>query len=187
MTCISLGMLAWIVAFGGSESGDDPDSWSTNLKTFHLALPGVLLVVCGYSMSFGPLTWLLTAERFLTEIRGRALGASTILTYLCASLVTRTFLSASSAMGPARVFGLYCIITTFGIVFCDLAIPDTGETTVEQIEDALQRMWWWRYDSVLLSQMEAHPVDRISPTAAASSTHRFSLFCNSNGRRPHRV
>ena len=170
MTCISLGMLALIVSFGGSQSGNDPDSWPTNLKTFHLALPGVLLVVCGYSMSFGPLTWLLTAELFPTEIRGRALGASTIITYLCASLVTRTFLSASSAMGPARVFGLYCIITTCGIVFAYLTIPDTGDKTTEQIEDALQRMWWWRYDSILLSQVDDGG-DTQTPPPTMSATN----------------
>jgi MFS family permease len=62
---IAMGLLALIVAFGGStyfsnNNGvtDEDSAWSplTNLKTFHLALPGVLLVVCGYSMSFGPLT-----------------------------------------------------------------------------------------------------------------------------------
>ena len=62
---IAIGLLALIVAFGGSTyftnndaAAEEDSSWSplTNLKTFHLALPGVLLVVTGYSMSFGPLT-----------------------------------------------------------------------------------------------------------------------------------
>jgi len=138
MSLIALGMLVLVVAFGGSASA--------------LALPGVLLVVFGYSMSFGPLTWLLTAEIFPTEIRGRALGASTIITYLCASLVTNTFLSASAAIGHARVFAMYSIITTIGIIFAFLAIPDTGEKSVDQIEDSMKSMWWWRKES--LSQSE---------------------------------
>lgn len=154
MTLISVGLLALVVAFGGSKS-DDPDSWYTNLKTFDLALPGVLLVVCGYSMSFGPLTWLLTSELFPTEIRGRALGTSTIVTYLCASFVTRTFLSAQSILGPAKVFAIYCLLNTVGIIFAYLAIPDTGEKTVDQIETTLQQSWWWRHDiGALLSQMD---------------------------------
>jgi MFS family permease len=169
MSLISLGLLFLIVAFTGSDS-DDPDSWYNNLKTFKLALPGVLLVVTGYSMSFGPLTWLLTSELFPTEIRGRALGASTIITYLCAALVTRTFLSAQSALGPSSVFGIYCIINTVGIVFAYLAIPDTGEKTVEQIEEALQRMWWWRNDAVALSQMEEEESSSArSPTSASAA------------------
>jgi MFS family permease len=64
---IALGLVALVVAFGGSTNSvnDDMDGadtqlpfWNplTELKTFHLALPGVLLVVTGYSMSFGPMT-----------------------------------------------------------------------------------------------------------------------------------
>jgi MFS family permease len=153
---IAIGLLALIIAFGGSKADTNESAWSplTNLKTFHLALPGVLLVVCGYSMSFGPLTWLLTSELFPTDIRGRALGFSTIVTYCCAALVTRTFLSAQSILGPSKVFAVYCIITMFGVLFEYLAIPDTGERTVEEIDKALAGMYWWRFDSIVLSQVD---------------------------------
>ncbi|KAL3902430.1 MAG: hypothetical protein SGILL_010826, partial [Bacillariaceae sp.] len=165
---IAIGLAALIVAFGGSSQSieeindDDVDttdgktSWSplTNLKTFHLALPGVLLVVTGYSMSFGPLTWLLTSELFPTDIRGRALGVSTIVTYGCAAIATRTFLSAQTVLGPSKVFAIYCIITVLGVFFEYLAIPDTGEKTVEQIDEALSGMYWWRFDAIALSQID---------------------------------
>ena len=117
---IALGLMALVIAFGGSnttvslddDTEDTTTSWSplTNIKTFHLALPGVLLVVCGYSMSFGPLTWLLTSEIFPTEIRGRALGYSTIISYMCGALSTQTFLWSQSILGPSFVFGIFCII-----------------------------------------------------------------------------
>ncbi|KAL3909508.1 MAG: hypothetical protein SGILL_008061, partial [Bacillariaceae sp.] len=170
---IAIGLAALIIAFGGSTSSssneyvDEADEaaadqsneksfWSplTNLKTFHLALPGVLLVVTGYSMSFGPLTWLLTSELFPTDIRGRALGVSTIVTFACAAVVTRTFLSAQTVLGPSKVFAIYCVITIFGLFFEYLAIPDTGEKTVEQIDDALGGMYWWRFDAIALSQID---------------------------------
>jgi MFS family permease len=151
MSMISIGLFALIIAFGGSSN--DSDSWN-KVKGFELALPGVLLVVCGYSMSFGPLQWLLTSELFPTEIRGRALGASTIVTYLCASIITRTFLSAQSVIGPSKVFAIYCLVNTIGIVFAYLAVPDTGGKTVEQIEVSLHQMWWWRYDAIALFQTE---------------------------------
>ena len=186
MTLISIGMFALIVAFGGT---DNPESWSNHNEhrhRFQLALPGVLLVVCGYSMSFGPLTWLLTSELFPTEIRGRALGASTIVTYLCASLVTRTFLSTSSFLGPSKVFGIYCIINTMGIVFSYLAIPDTGEKTVEEIEDAIHAMWWWRYDFLA----QRHGRDEMAGMLAdAASPRRNSGETNDESQsielRPH--
>lgn len=166
---IATGLLALVIAFGGSSNAivvdgdaeDTPTSWSplTNVKTFHLALPGVLLVVSGYSMSFGPLTWLLTSEIFPTEIRGRALGYSTIITYICGAMSTETFLYAQSILGPSFVFGIYCVITIAGVLFAYLAIPDTGTKTVEQIDESLSRMYWWKYSAIALSQDDENCMD----------------------------
>ena len=108
------------------------------------ALPGILLVVIGYSASFGPLTWLLTAELFSTRLRGKALGASTVVTYLAASAVTSTFLTLKSALGFSTVFAMYGLTTLAGIVFAHLAIPDTGGKDVATVHEELLRMWCWR-------------------------------------------
>jgi sugar porter (SP) family MFS transporter len=169
MTIIALGLLCLIIAFGGYQN---PDTWSARTSSFQLALPGVLMVVCGYSMSFGPLTWLLTSELFPTEIRGRALGASTIVTYLCASLVTNTFLSAQSWWGPSKVFAIYFICTAMGIVFSYLAIPDTGEKTVEEVEEAIHQMWWWRFDRVALQQTDDNEPPVTEPYVLHSTPDR---------------
>jgi hypothetical protein len=83
------------------------------------------LVVSGYSMSFGPLTLLLTSELFPAEIRGRALGANTIVTYLCA-VITYTFLSAKNCLARLCIW-FPLIVTLLGICFAYTAIPDTGE------------------------------------------------------------
>ena len=170
MAVISMGLLCLIVAFGGYRSSDS-DSWSTNLSGFQFALPGVLMVVCGYSMSFGPLTWLLTSELFPTDIRGRALGAMQIVSYLSASFVTRTFLSAESWLGPSEVFAIYFLATIMGALFSYLAIPDTGAKTVEQVEIALFRMWWWRFDHFLARTPEGEPIATTEPYALHDPTH----------------
>jgi MFS family permease len=147
MATIAAGLLLLIIAFGGTrvetqqngEAAVDDEG-----AGFHFALPGVLLVVSGYSMSFGPLTWLLTSELFPAEIRGRALGANTIVTYLCAAVVTYTFLSSQELFGSTFVFGFYLIVTCLGFLFAYTAIPDTGEKTVEEIENDLKGMLWWK-------------------------------------------
>jgi hypothetical protein len=107
----------------------------------------MLLVVCGYSMSFGPLTWLLTSELFPAEIRGRALGCSTVVTYLGAALVSATFLSARSAVGAPAVFGAYLAATAAGAAFACRAIPDTRERSPREIDQELDRMPWWSHPS----------------------------------------
>jgi len=177
---IATGLLALGVAFGGSsntagadEGEDVAVSWSpmTNIKTFHLALPGVILVVCGYSMSFGPLTWLLTSEIFPTDIRGRALGYTTIVSYMCGAISTETFLFTQSILGPSVVFGMYCIVTVTGMLFAYLAIPDTGGKTVEQIDESLNRMSWWKYNAMdlLLQNDEGGSIAHDRPASSSRS------------------
>jgi len=108
------------------------------------ALAGLLGVVIGYSASFGPLTWLFTSELFPTKIRGRILGLSTILTYLCAAFVTNTFLTGQALIGTSNVFAFYGVVTFLGSIFAYLAIPDTGGKNDEEIEGAIMSMWLWR-------------------------------------------
>ena len=144
MTTISIGLLLLVIAFANVNISDDIAQEHSNDI---LALPGVLLVVTGYSMSFGPLSWLLTSELYPTDVRGRALGASTIVTYLCASIVTNTFLSTQEYFGSSTVFASYMIITIVGIVFAIVAIPDTGGKDSDEISNDLDSMSFWKKSS----------------------------------------
>lgn len=139
MAMIVIGQFLLAFAFTLVEPEQNPPK-----SAMFWALPGVLCIVFGYSASFGPLTWLLTSELFPTDIRGRALGTSTIVTYFCAWLVTSTFLSMQSAIGAPTVFIIYGSITLLGMIFAYLAIPDTGNKSAEEVDDELKQMWWWR-------------------------------------------
>eukprot|EP00521_Asterionellopsis_glacialis_P014695 CAMPEP_0195297076 /NCGR_PEP_ID=MMETSP0707-20130614/20774_1 /TAXON_ID=33640 /ORGANISM="Asterionellopsis glacialis, Strain CCMP134" /LENGTH=623 /DNA_ID=CAMNT_0040358771 /DNA_START=42 /DNA_END=1913 /DNA_ORIENTATION=+ len=142
---------------------------------FALSLTGVICVVMGYSASFGPLSWLLTSEMFPTDIRGRALGASTIVTYLCASFVTSTFLSAQYYFGSSIVFCLFATITLSGVLFAYLAIPDTGEKNVQQIEEDLDSMWFWKKKTTtLIDQKDTNP-DAVHVPSTHCTRDRVSL------------
>mmetsp|Transcript_38454 Transcript_38454/g.78442 ORF Transcript_38454/g.78442 Transcript_38454/m.78442 type:complete len:560 (-) Transcript_38454:50-1729(-) len=130
-----------LLSFAFSSKNDD-DSFSTGAE--YVAMSGCFGVALGYAMSFGPLTWLLTSEMFPTSIRGRALGGSTIITYLSASAVSCTFLTGQDLFGPAVPFMVYCIVTLSSVVFAALAIPEMGGKSPEEIEEEMKRMWWWR-------------------------------------------
>jgi hypothetical protein len=148
MGILTIGQLPVAIAFKiGVTDGNGDDAQQLQKQSgMWLAFSGVLLVVMGYSASFGPLTWLLTSELFPTDIRGRALGVSTIVTYLFASLTTATFLSMQTVLGSSMVFALFALVTSLGMVFVYLAIPDTGGKTAVQIDTLLlvNDMWWWR-------------------------------------------
>ena len=109
-----------------------------------IATLAVFGVAGGFSFSFGPLTWLLVSELFPAEIRGRALGASTIITYMAGSLVSYTFLTVQSISGPSVPFGIYFILTSLSIVFSYLAIPDTGNKDPGTIAKEIENMIFWR-------------------------------------------
>uniref|UniRef100_A0A7S2UKA0 Hexose transporter 1 n=1 Tax=Attheya septentrionalis TaxID=420275 RepID=A0A7S2UKA0_9STRA len=160
MTVITMSLALLVFDFAGIENSSDgevnddaneDDEVSAALKQSvgkeAMAVIGVMGIVLGYSASFGPLTWLLTSELFPTDIRGRALGISTIVTYLCASLVSSTFLTSQEKFGIAMPFATYGIITAIGTVFVYLAVPDTGGKNTEEIRQDLDQMWWWDCNS----------------------------------------
>ena len=90
------------------------------------------------------MTWLLVSELFPTKIRGRALGATTIITYMAGSLVSYTFLTIQSISGPSTPFGIYFVLTSFSVLFSFVAIPDTGNKDPEIIAKEIDNMIFWR-------------------------------------------
>lgn len=94
--------------------------------------------------SFGPLVWLLVSELFHSSIRGRALGASTIITYLAGAIVSNSFLTVQDTFGEWVPFVIYCILTFLSIIFVALAIPETSNKDPESIHVELTSLWWWQ-------------------------------------------
>jgi len=98
-------------------------------------------VAAGYSISFGPLVWLIVSEIFPSSIRGRALGASSICSYASAALVSYTFLTVQQTYGLAIPFAFYFLLTVLSIIFADIAIPETAGKTPKDIHLELERKW----------------------------------------------
>lgn len=137
MACIVVALAFLCIAFASQSDQDG---------TVHqyLGLAGVYGVAGGYAASFGPLTWLVTSELFPSSIRGRALGFATIVTYITAALVSRTFLSLQNAVGLSACFALYLLATVLSIGFVFLGVPDTGdEKEAETINREMDLMWMW--------------------------------------------
>jgi sugar porter (SP) family MFS transporter len=143
---MEMSLLCMILAFQGQHT--DP---STNETTFvnggiviFLAVTGAIGMATGYAISFGPLTWLITSEIFPSSLRGRALGASTVLNNICASFVSYTFLSVSTYFGTtAAPFVIYSLITLVTLLFAIVAIPDTGFKSPTDIHKDIQQMPFW--------------------------------------------
>lgn len=110
-----------------------------------IALVGMVGVAAGYAASFAPLTWLLISELFHTKFRGRALGSSTIITYLSAAMVSFFFLSTQKQFGPSVPFTMYFVASVTSTIFAALAVPDTGGKDPDEIEENMKTMRFWRW------------------------------------------
>ena len=104
----------------------------------------------GYAASFGPLTWLVTAELFPVSVRGRALGYSEVVTMASAWLVSHTCLSGQDILGPAVPFAFYFVCTMITLIFIIIAVPDAGSASTSAddsdlsiMEYEMSQMWLW--------------------------------------------
>ena len=139
MSIISMSLLSLVIAFSSQDEEGNMPKFSQVL-----AVTGVFGVAGGYACSFGPLTWLLVSELFHSSVRGRALGASTIITYLAGAIVSYSFLSVQASSGTWVPFAIYYILTVLSIFFVVVAIPDTAGKDPMSIQDELVELWFWR-------------------------------------------
>lgn len=142
---ICFGLFLLICAF----AGETDFSRMTTAQEVTTVL-GVASVVIGYAASFGPLTWLVTAELFPASVRGRALGYSEVVTMASAWLVSYTYLSGQDILGPAVPFAFYFVCTMITLLFIIIAVPDTGSASTSAddsdlsiMEYEMSQMWLW--------------------------------------------
>jgi SP family arabinose:H+ symporter-like MFS transporter len=112
---------------------------------FHTRQNGSALLVCvvlfiaAFAMAMGPIGWLLCSEIFPNKVRGRAMSVAAFTVWTSCYVVAQTFpmLNDSVAVGPAKTFWIYALVSLFSFVFVLLFIPETKGRTLEQIE----KMW----------------------------------------------
>lgn len=121
MQTVSLGLVGW--AFHTHQQG-----WPL--------LACVIAFIAAFAMAMGPIGWLLSSEIFPNRIRARAMSAAAFTVWVSCYLVAQTFpiLNDSAAVGPARTFWLYALVSLFSLVFTVLVVPETKGRTLESIE-----------------------------------------------------
>ncbi|MBV8045038.1 sugar porter family MFS transporter [Pluralibacter sp.] len=97
----------------------------------------LLLFIVGFSMSAGPLIWLLCSE--IQPLKGREFGitCSTFTCHIAGMIVSATFLSLLNTLGSAHTFYLYALLNLFAIAIIYLFVPETKNISLEHIEQNL--------------------------------------------------
>lgn len=103
-----------------------------------VAVGSITVYIASFAVSLGPIAWLLIAEIYPLQIRGRAMGLATLANWLFNFLVAMSFLSIIELLGKAGAFWLYGAIGMVGWFFCRWYVPETRGATLEQIEANLK-------------------------------------------------
>jgi len=115
----------------------------------------LLIFILGYiaffSLSVGPVTWVILSEIFPTKIRGRAMAVATLSLWTVNFIVSQTFpmldenpwlLEKFNHGFPFFVYGGFCVVL---VVFMIWAVPETKGKTLEEIEQRwCKRPTEWR-------------------------------------------
>jgi len=97
----------------------------------------MLLCAASFAVGLGPGVWVVLSEIFPTRIRGRAMSIATVALWIACVILTFTYLSIASALGPSGAFTIYgvmCLITIWIVV---KFTPETKGHSLEEIE----RIW----------------------------------------------
>ena len=106
--------------------------------TNHTAiLACILSYVAFFAVGLGPGVWVVIAELFPTNVRGRAMSVSTVTLWAACLLITSTFLSLVDAITIQGAFGLYAVLCLCTCIFVWRVVPETKGQTLEAIE----RQW----------------------------------------------
>ncbi len=95
-----------------------------------------LMILCtaSFAVGLGPGVWVVLSEIFPTRIRGRAMSIATVALWVACVILTFTYLSIASALGPTGAFLIYggmCVLTIWVVA---RFTPETKGHALEEIE-----------------------------------------------------
>ena len=99
-----------------------------------LSLVSLLVFVAFFSLGWGPLPWLITAE--VLPVRAKSLGGglATASNWFFAFLTTKEFEDLESVLDEFGAFWLFAGITLVGVLFVFFLVPETRGRSLEEIE-----------------------------------------------------
>ncbi|MBI5281856.1 MAG: sugar porter family MFS transporter [Candidatus Solibacter usitatus] len=102
-----------------------------------IVIASMLLCAASFAVGLGPGVWVVLSEIFPTRIRGRAMSIATVSLWIACVVLTFTYLSIASALGPSGAFSIYAVMCLITIWIVARHTPETKGHTLEEIE----RLW----------------------------------------------
>ena len=103
------------------------------------AAPGVVATIClmvyitCFAFSMGPIAWILVAEIFPLQVRGRGVAAASLGSGASNFVVSLTFLSLIKVAGNSVTFLIYAAFCIVTLLFVRFIVPETKGRDLESI------------------------------------------------------
>jgi MFS transporter, SP family, galactose:H+ symporter len=113
----------------------------TSMKAIdQIAIISLLGYIAFFAIGLGPVTWVILAEIYPLEIRGRAMAIACFVNWMCNTLVSLTFLDLVISLGTGGTFFLYAAFGVVGWWFVFRYIPETKGKSFEQIQKTIGKV-----------------------------------------------
>ena len=93
-----------------------------------------LCYVAAFAMAMGPVVWVIMAEIFPTQIRGRAMSIATVCLWTACYAVSQTFPWMLKHLEGPLTFWFYAAMCLLAVLFVAFCVPETKGRTLEEIE-----------------------------------------------------
>lgn len=93
-----------------------------------------LVFQAGYSVSLGPIVWMMCAEIFPLESRDMGITATTAINWFGNAVLTRYVLSSIVVLGAGYTFWIFGAICAIGLILTVAYVPETKDVPLEEIE-----------------------------------------------------
>ncbi|GKZ24127.1 hypothetical protein AbraIFM66951_008940 [Aspergillus brasiliensis] len=107
-------------------------NWAAHPAVGWFCVALIYLYVLSYSMSYGPLAWVLPAEVFPSSKRAKGVGAATGMIWLANFIIGVVVpdMLLKLGWGTYLFFGVFCVAAA---VFSFLLVPETSNKSLEQV------------------------------------------------------
>jgi SP family arabinose:H+ symporter-like MFS transporter len=92
-----------------------------------------------FGISLGPVVWVLTAEIFPLEIRGKAVSLALFMNWVAQLFVSWVFLFIVEMIGIGSTFFLFAFSSLLALLFVYFFVPETKGKTLEEIQEYWQK------------------------------------------------
>ncbi len=95
--------------------------------------------IASFAATWGPVVWVMIPEVLPLSVRGTAMGVAVFFNWAANFLVSQTFPTLLSSLGPGPVFLGYAGLGILALLFVKAFVTETKGRSLEEIESDLQR------------------------------------------------